>query len=314
MVDISSLGEMAGLLQNLPEIMFWAQIAIYIFLIFFFGSIAMKGYKGYLQGKLHLLLRIGSGFVCLVTGIGLSSFLPFVSENMILKISQIDLIIGGAISSIVLLVSLYIITLRFPRSAVIKKNIEALEKKLAKTKDRPPSPRKIDPFMIIGAVIIIVFLIISLMNFRGFPNMTEDMLSQLGITPEELSQMGDLLGGTGGSGGKVEIPDQLMENLPIEIVGDKEGKKEISIACLQAITNIGLKDISELTGTTQPYSDDTVKNMIESGSGRIVKETYGIYQMVSITEKGQTVIAAFMTDDTFCMALPTEFCSCFNLT
>ncbi len=301
MVDISSLGEMAGLLQNLPEIMFWAQIVIYIFLIFFFGSIAMKGYKGYLQGKLHLLLRIGSGFVCLVTGIGLSSFLPFVSENMILKISQIDLIIGGAISSIVLLVSLYIITLRFPRSVIINKKIEALRQTLAKTKDRPPSPRKIDPYMIIGVVIIIIFLIISLMNFRGFPNMTEDMLSQLGITPEELSQMGDLLGGTGGNGG---LEGLLPEGVVIEGGKPLNQQTPECMSAMLAMTSIQdqLQDPEFLM--SHSYSNEGIESMIERESGK------NVMQMFRVTEGGSDIIIAVTEDMFSCFATPSELCLC----
>lgn len=301
MVDISSLGEMAGLLQNLPEIMFWAQIVIYIFLIFFFGSIAMKGYKGYLQGKLHLLLRIGSGFVCLVTGIGLSSFLPLVSENMILKIAQIDLIIGGVISSIVLLVSLYIITLRFPRSIVINKEIEALRQKLAKTKDRPPSPGKIDPFMIIGVVIIIVFLIISLMNFRGFPNMTEDMLSQLGITPEELGQMGDLLEGTGSNGG---LEGLLPEGMVIEGGKPLDQQSPECMSAMLAMVPIQdqLQDPEFLM--SHMYSNQAVESMIERESGKTV------IQMFRVTEGGSDIIIAVTEDMFSCTATLTELCLC----
>jgi hypothetical protein len=301
MVDISSLGAMAGLLQNLPEIMFWAQIVIYIFLILFFGSIAMKGYKGYLHWAIHLLLRIGTGFVCLITGIGLSSFLPLVSENMILKITQIDLIIGGAISSLVLLASLYIITLRFPRSAVINKKIEALRKTLAKTKDRPPSPGKLDPFIIVGVAIIAVFLVISLMNFRGFPNMTEDMLSQLGITPEELDQLGSVLGGTGGNGG---LEDLLPEGVVIE--GGKPISEQ-SPECTSAILATAsiqdqLQDPEFLM--SHSYSNNAIKSMIERESGKTVTT------MFRVTEGGSDIIIAVTEDMFSCFATPNELCLC----
>ena len=274
---------------------------IYIFLIFFFGSIAMKGYKGYLQGKLHLLLRIGSGFVCLITGIGLSSFLPLVSENMILKIAQIDLIIGGAISSLVLLVSLYIITLRFPRSLVIKKRIEKLEEKLKKTKDRPPSPRKVDPFIIVGVAIIAVFLIISLMNFRGFPNMTEDLLSQMGITPEELSQMGDLLGGAGGNGG---LEGLLPEGMVIEGGKPIEEQSPECTSTILAIASIQNQIQDPEFLMSHMYSNQAVESMIERESGKTV------IQMFRVTEGGNDIIIA-MTEDMFsCIGTPTQFCLC----
>ncbi len=302
MVDPSSLGAMAGLIQNLPVIMPWMQAVIYIFLILFFGSIAIRGYKGYLSGLIHFLLRVGSGFVCLVTGIGLSPLLPIISENTILKITQVDLIIGGIISSIVLLISLYIITLRFPRTLVVKKRIEKLQEKLAKTKDRQPSSRKVDPFMIIGAVIIIVFLAVSLMNFRGFPDMTSDLLSQLGITPEEFSQMGALLGGAGGTGGGLE--GLLPEGVVIE--GGKP-LAEQSQACMSAMLVMAsiqnqLQDPEFLM--SHSYSNNAIKSMIERESGKTV------VQMFRVTEGGRDVIIA-MTEDMFsCIATSSELCMC----
>lgn len=306
MVDPSSLGAMAGLIQNLPAIMPWMQAVIYIFLILFFGSIAIRGYKGYLSGRIHFLLRVGSGFVCLVTGIGLSPLLPIVSENTILKITQVDLIIGGIISSIVLLISLYIITLRFPRTLVVKKRIEKLQEKLTKTKDRRPSSRRVDPFMIIGAVIIIVFLAVSLMNFRGFPDITSDLLSQLGITPEEFSQLGGMLGGleggAGGTGGGLE--GLLPEGVVIE------GGKPLAEQS-QACTSVMLAMVSIQNQLQNPeflmshsYSNNAIKSMIERESGKTV------VQMFRVTEGGRDIIIGLTEDMFSCIATSSELCMC----
>ncbi len=305
MVDPSSLGAMAGLIQNLPAIMPWMQAVIYIFLILFFGSIAIRGYKGYLSGLIHFLLRVGSGFVCLVTGIGLSSLLPIVSENTILKITQVDLIIGGIISSIVLLISLYIITLRFPRTLVVKKRIEKLQEKLAKTKDRRPSSRRVDPLMIIGAVIIIVFLAVSLMNFRGFPDITSDLFSQFGITPEEFSQLGGMLGGLeGGTGGTGGLEGLLPEGMVIE--GGKP-LTEQSQACMSAMLAMApiqdqLQDPEFLM--SHSYSNNAIKSMIERESGKKV------LQMVLVREGGRDVIIAWTEGMFSCIATSSELCLC----
>lgn len=304
MVDPSALGMVAGLVQFLPEIMFWAQIAMYIFLIFFFGSIVMKGYRGHLRGIFHLLLRVGTGFACLVAGIGLSPLLPGIGDNPIIRMFQLDIIIGGLISSIVLLICFYIITFRFSRTLVVKKKMEALQRKFEKTKDRTPSKFRVDPLIIVGIAVIAVFLVFSLLNFRGFPSMSDDLFSQLGITSEEFSQMGDLLGGAGGEGG---LEGLLPEGVVIE--GGNPLTQQ-SVACMSGMLSLNkvqsqLQDIEFLM--SHSYSDDAVKGMIESGSGK------NVMQMFLITEGGSDIIIA-MTDDSFaCVATPFELCTCVGM-
>lgn len=303
MVDPSSFGALLGILQ--PEIMLLANIVIYIALILFFGSIAILGYKGYLSGLMHFLLRMGSGFICTVTGIGIAPFLPIVNEP-IWRMSLMDVVIGGIISSIVLLISFYIITLRFSRSTIINKKIEVLKERLAKTRERPPSPRKLDPFKITGAVIFLAFLAISLMNFTGFPTMNDRIFSQLGITPEQLSQLAGLLGGgtvgTNNTGGG--LGGLLPEGVVIE--GGKP-LNEQSQECMSAMLTLAgmraqLENPEFLMNYT--YSNAAIKSMIEGESGKTV------VQMFRFTGGGKEVIMA-ITDDMFsCTAIPTELCLC----
>ena len=300
---IPSLGAMAGLIEFMPDIMFWSQIVFYIFLIFFFGSIVLKGYKGYLHGVIHLLLRIGTGFACLVAGIGLSSLLPF-GDNLIFKMLQVDIIIGGLVASIVLLVCLYIITFKFSRTLVVKKKIEKLQERLSKTKDRPPSKRKVDPFIVVGVIIIILFLGLSLVNFRGFPSMSDELFSALGITPEEFSQMGSLLGSMEGTGGAGGLEDLLPEGMVIE--GGKPLTQQ-SAECMSAMFSMvniqsQLQDPEFLI--SHMYSNQAIAAMIESESNKKVS------QMFRITEGGNDVIIAITEDMFSCIATPSELCTC----
>ncbi len=304
MLDPSSIGEMAWLIQNLPEIMFWAQILVYIVLIFFFGSIAVRGYRGYLRGIFHFLLRAGSGFACLVAGIGISPYIPFVGDNMLLKIAQTDLITGGIISSMVLLVSFYIMTFRFSRILVLKKRAEAIRWMFEKTRDRAPSKMRVDPLAIAGIIIIMAFLSASLVNFRGFPDMAGGLLSQLCLTPEDLGRIGDLLsGGAGGdSGGGLE--GLLPEGVVIE--GGKP-LAEQSQACISAMFSLaGMKSQLQDPGflMSRTYSNRATQDMIERESGKRVS------QMFRVTEGGNEIIIA-VTEDLFsCTATPSEFCLC----
>jgi hypothetical protein len=303
MVDLSSLGEMAALIQNLPEFMFWTQIVIYIFFIFFFGSLALRGYRGYLHWTLHLLLRIGSGFACLVAGIGLSPILPLVSGNMILRIAQLDVVIGGAVSAVVLALSFYIMTLRFPRTLVIKKKIKALEARLSKTRDRPPSKMRMDPLIIIGVVIILAFMAASIYNFRGFPDPASDLLAQMGMTPEELTQIGGLLGDPGAGAG-------IGGLVPEGVVIEGGSISEQSPACLSAmLAMVPIQDQLQdpVFLLEHMYADPGMQALIEAGSGKTVT------QMFRVTEDGNDIIIAQTQDMFTCTAVPGEFCLCAGL-
>ncbi|MFC2143869.1 hypothetical protein ACFLQO_00700 [Candidatus Aenigmatarchaeota archaeon] len=112
--DISGLLSVApAMMRDLPQILNGMQIVFYIVLILGFGSIIVKGYRGYAHFAIKMLMRLGFGFVALVCGIGISGIIPAFSNNAFYTIIQsmiINPFLGIIISTIVLTISLYMIS------------------------------------------------------------------------------------------------------------------------------------------------------------------------------------------------------------
>ena len=173
MVSISEL------MAVLPELLFTVQIIMYVFLILFFGSISILGLRTYFNWIFRLLIRIGIGFLALITGIAMSSMLPFFKDG-IWALMQADLIVGGLITSIILGIALFLITFDYVNIPKLEKTIENLRSRLHEAKSKRPA-QKSKYVRVGGLIFMALFLVISLLNFQGFPDINDRISDTFGF-------------------------------------------------------------------------------------------------------------------------------------
>lgn len=285
--DISQLIQIAPtMMRDLPQMLSGLQVIFYIVLILVFGSIIIKGYRGYMHFALRLLLRLGFGFVALVCGLGLSGIIPMFSADAFYTMIQsiiINPFIGIVISTAVLMVSLYLISHNIFNIPGIKKHIAKLQEKLKKAEEVTSKTvkRKLEPIRIVGIVILIVFLVFSLLNFQGFPSLSEDLFSFIGITPEEVEELGEYIEGMG--------------------IG-----KEIPEDCVPILTLIDDNYDDFLNDRLPESTDPGIKSMIESNSGLTIAKVYQVTY-------DQRNFFLGVAEDNICSATATEFCECLDL-
>lgn len=276
-VDASMVGTLAGIFKMLPFIMSSVQILVYIVAIFFFGSIAVTGYRGVLTRPKRLLLRIVLGTICVVTGISIAPLLQI--DNQLLKLAQLDAFLGMLVSSIVILASMRLMTLNIPYSAVLREKIARLKEKLEKREDRDakiPKDRIRHPATIAGLAVFIGFIAFSLLNFHGFPNMQQNIFSALGISESDMSKISEAM--------------EQFQSSPFS---------NLSAGCMSALQEIQGKNIQETV-----YDNAAVRALIENGAGETISEMY------RLESSGKILINAAMSSGRHCFATPDEFCIC----
>jgi len=132
-----------------------------------------------------------------------------------------------------------------------------------------------DPVKFVGIGIILIVVVVGIMGFRGFPVISDNFVNFVGLTPEEISELGEA----------------LDANTP-------EG-------CVSILT------ILQTTGpdmTTLPVSTDSAaRALIEQESGSTVVDAREavigneIY-VISVTQNAQ-----------LCSVRPGQFCGCIDL-
>lgn len=128
--------------EMLPVILNAAQILIYVFMAWFFGSVSMKGMKMKLGFPIRIALSFGLGFGCVLIGSVLFPSLNMLQDSFSKGI-QIDFLAGGLASSVIFVVCLYLASRESGREgpeAIIKKlrkRIGMLEEKLMKSRASP---------------------------------------------------------------------------------------------------------------------------------------------------------------------------------
>jgi hypothetical protein len=271
---------LSELIANLPLILQVTQILIYIFLILFLGSIAIIGCRLFLPFWKKILLRIALGFLCLISGISLAGFMPIFNEGIFILL-QTSMIVAGILSSVVFAVSLYLISLRIPRSEMIKAEMERLEKKLNKARKKKPIKRRfLDISLVAGTLIIAVFLIFVVINFQGFPSFSQDIYSFFGFSPEDMENIGGVLGGLGGaqnmSAGCTDIMNFIAQNPDM------------------------LSDLS----IWETHTNDNLKAEMENETGT------DIAVMQRAEQDGKVIILGIVDTSNFCIATEDEVCYC----
>jgi len=273
MVDISSLATILPyLLNDLPLILGAAQFITYLFLVLFFGSIIIKGYQGYLSFFPRMALRILLGVLCLFTGIGISVFFPQFAAG-IWGLLQAHVVIGMLISTIVLTIALFMITNNVFNVASLKRKIEKLQKTLKKAESMKPKKR-VNPLTVAGSVIFVVFLVISLLNFHGFPSLQQSFIDA-GIPIDEMSNI---------------VPDGV----------------DMSSECISTLSVFATayQNNPDLFNNPDVYEDETLKVLMEEKTGST------IISMFKVEHESSVIIIGISQDGQQCMATETDVCMC----
>jgi uncharacterized membrane protein len=295
MADFSGLISFAPeLLRSLPQIFQTVQLIAYILFMFFFGSIVIRGFRGYLPWHVKLLARMGLGFLTLVCAVSLAPFMPFGGTGvfrLMFTILQADIWIAGVISALVLAVSLFLISSRFYNIKAMEKSMEKLKAKLEKAKavgkeeeGKTFVQRILQPMRLAGIVIFVGFLVIALISFKGFPDTTGNILSAIGLTPQDIENLT----------GYIEAISPSQESMP-----------EGCVSPLELAQNF---QESIIRNDLPVYADPAIRNLIESNSaGEKVALIYRI-------EYKQRTYALAITDrQSICSATGDLFCGCVNL-
>jgi hypothetical protein len=295
MADFSNMLAFAPeLLKGMPLIFQTIQIVAYIFFVLFFGSIVIRGFRGYLPWHMRLIAKIGFGFMALVCAVALGPLIPTESTGIyriIFTLIQLNLWIAGVISAAVLAVSLFLISSKI-------RNIPGMEKAMDRMKARLEKARSIEkemtgktlvqkltqPMVLAGIIILAAFLTVSLVNFRGFPNPSENVLSAIGLNQSDIDTLGSYI--------EAVSPNQTGQ-MP-----------EGCVSALELAQNFQ-EDI--LQNSLPVYTDPAIKVLIESESGESVELMYRI-------EYRQRVYALAITArQSVCSATGSLFCGCINL-
>ena len=170
----------------LPQIMQYIQLIGYVVMALFFGSIAMKGWKGYLPWHLKLAARLGAGFLCVLSGVSIGPFITGLRSG-ILRVFQLDLITVGIISAILFSVAFFLISSKSEAALEsLKRHVKKTENKIKKM-GVPPKGMTIHKWA--GIAIIAALVALSAVTFRGFPgNAAQELFKSMGL-PEEIANL-----------------------------------------------------------------------------------------------------------------------------
>ena len=91
MADLSLL---PIIVSQLPEIFLLADVLFYVFTTLFFGSIAVRGYRGMMHFLPHFGLRVLTGVIAIVGGVAIRGFFPDLGTGFF-QLFRADVIVGG---------------------------------------------------------------------------------------------------------------------------------------------------------------------------------------------------------------------------
>ena len=169
----------------------------------------------------------------------------------------------------------------------IKNHIKKFEEKMKKAEEVAANAaqlkgiKKIGLIRVIGVAVLAVFLVISLINFQGFPSISDEMFSFIGITPEDIDELAE-----------------YMDKIP--------GSANIPENCVPILTLIEANYNAILSDSLPESTDEGIKTMIETGSG------FSIEKVFEISHEQNTHYIG-VEKDNLCSATASEFCECFDL-
>jgi len=276
---------LSEIVANLPVILDTLQTVTYILLVLFFGSIAVMGFRIYAPFWKKLLVRLLFGVLSLFSGAAIAGFMPL-PDNIIIKLIQLDVVVGGIVASVIFAVSLFILCKGLSSEETLKKAIERLQNALKKEQLRHrlrPKKTMSDPYFLAGVVIIVLFLLFSAFNFTGFPSFQESLMSTLGMTPDDFESLSNVL-------------DTVKDTDLPEGIADMPGD------CYELISALGRspESMTELSD----YTNQQLKSAIEQGTGDTVVD------MKHTAVEGNTVVIAITGTGKTCIATETDLCIC----
>lgn len=350
-----ALESILGMMDMLPQILSMIQLVAYLFLTWFFGTIAFRGMHKRLPFIIRIVSMLAAGFLCLIAGAAFRGYIFFLQGDL-MEIVQLDLFIGGILSSVVLALGLHAITRKeregskddiikklrgridLLKGLLIKEKVPTIEEsKIKKTAEGlvpgftaekttlrdsdwevtleneekraiavidayTGEVKKIehlgamgkilsDPLRIVGAAVIIGLLALTLLNFQGLPNMFEGVASLLGMSTEQFNS----------------------------IMGSDEG---LPSGCVSAM-KIAMSQGVSVMGGENSYTNEDVKRMIESETGRVVMLMYqteyqGSDYILSITLPSEMEFTglsneAIMQNAEICSSTEEILCDCVKL-
>jgi len=270
----STLFENAPLLfEQLPQILLLADIAFYGFGALFFGSLAMKGFRGDAPFLVHFSIRVSLGLLSMMGGIALRGFFVFARQG-IFPLFTIDIVLGSLASAMLLGIGLFLLSFRLVNVSLLKKQIAHIEKRIHDAKKVPKEKRGMrDPLKIAGVAVIGAVMIFSIATFGGFIRPSDEFYSFVGLEPEDFSA----------------ISEQLKN-----INAEEQG-------CRNVITIV--QEVGSSYDTLPVSHERTIQGLIEQNAGSFVSD-------MRITPAGD--ILAVTQDAQFCTATPTAFCGCID--
>jgi len=300
MADFSNMLAFAPeLLKSMPMIFLTIQVVAYVFFIMFFGSIIIRGFRGYLPWYMKLLARFGFGFIALICAVALSPLVPAGGTGvfrLIFTIVQLNLWIAGIISSVILAVSLFLISSKMYNTRGMEKAMDKLKLKMEKAKSveremagKSPVQRILEPLTLAGIIIFAALVLISLVSFRGFPNPTENTLSAIGLNQSDLDQLSGLIESV--SPGEDQMPPGCAS--PISLI--------------QSLNATSVDELTVVMSQLPAYTDPGMKSLIESNSGETV------FQIYRIVYDQRLYALALTTQQSVCSATGDQFCACINV-
>jgi len=274
---------LSDIIANLPSILDTLQTISYLLLVFFFGSIAIIGFRIYAPFWKRLILRVVFGCLSLFSGVAIARFMPL-PDNIIIKLMQADVLAGGIVAAIIFAVALFILSKALSSEETLKKAIAKLQNRLRKELSKPkPKNGFSSPYFLAGVVIIALFLLFSAFNFTGFPSLQEELLSAFGMTEDDF-----------------ELLENVLQN--VKGINMPDGIADMPGSCYELLGSVGSNPDS--MGQLTDYSNPDLKSLIEQETGEDVidmKRTYvdGDSVIVTITSEGNT-----------CLSTETELCVC----
>ena len=212
----SIISFITGVLENLPEILFYIQSLTFLFLILFFGRLSITGYRSYIPAWLRLSLKPALGFISLLASFFLSSLLTADLFLPGMDALQIDTVGAGIATSLLLMLSMFLISRNIPNTSGVQKAIESLSSRLERARKSKNSI--LNPTALAGLVIILALAATSFFTFPGYPNLADKIYSEMGTTPEEidslLSLASNVPGVRSGASGAISIAAVANRLLP----------------------------------------------------------------------------------------------------
>jgi hypothetical protein len=279
--------------QILREAYFWInlfQLIFYAGLILTFGGFITRALKDHFEGPWMVVGRLIFGFLALVTGLGISWLFPRFSTASVFLILQglfLDILIGGAVASVILYLALRLVSYHLYNIKQIEERIDELEeleekaRKIEKQEHEQHKEGIRNPIRVIGLALLAAFIVIGLLGFRGFPSPME----QMGLSQEDLDRMASSL-------------EQLSEE-DLESLGEMTGDSDKLAECMGAVD---LLDPNVLAGAV-PYDNPEAQRMVEDYAGEPVQ---AIYQITS--DDGFYIFS--LTETKACLSTTRVVCMC----